>query len=203
MPRRLAIVGAASAFLALAAAQLPAPAATPTLRELAAARGLLIGSAVAGDTFVTDPGYSATLSREYSVGVSENSMKWAAVHPGPSTYDFAAADAQVDFLESHSMAVRGHNLAWWYNNPSWLDNGGFDSTQLRQVLRDHISTVVGHYRGRVREWDVVNEALIGAGTISQSVWSNGIGYPAYIDEAFMAARQADPSAKLFYNDFGI
>lgn len=199
----LATAFAFSALVGTMAVPQRSSAAPPPLRDLAATRGMLIGSAVTDAAVLGEADFAGTLSREYSVGTSENSMKWAAIHPAPDVYDFSVADAQVAFLEAHGMAVRGHNLAWWSGNPAWLDSGGYDSQQLKQLLRDHIATVMGHYRGRVFEWDVVNEAFIAAGAPSQSVWSTGIGFPQYVDEAFIAAREADPGAKLIYNDFGI
>ena len=178
-----------------------AGAAAPTLRDLGAARGLLVGTAVASPGLLADPTYAATLAREYGGGVSENDMKWGPVHPAPATYDFAAADAQVAFLEAHGMAVRGHNLAWWMQNPAWLENGTWTRDELIDLLRDHIHTVVGHYAGRIDEWDVVNEAIGLDGLPWPNVWAKGIGFPDYLDLAFTFAHEADPSAKLFYNDF--
>lgn len=176
---------------------------TPPLRELAASRGLRVGAAIKDAATLGTPAYADTLAREYSMGVSENAMKWGLVHPAQNTYDFADADAQVAFAEAHGMSMRGHNLAWWNQNPAWLTGGTFSHDQLVQILDDHINTVVGHYRGRIAEWDVVNEAVALDGSVQANPWSNGIGYPAYIDQAFRTARAADPAAELFYNDYAI
>ncbi|MFN8038637.1 MAG: endo-1,4-beta-xylanase [Acidimicrobiales bacterium] len=178
-----------------------AVAAAPTLRDLGAARGVLMGTAVGSPALLADPDYSATLAHEYGGGVSENDMKWGPIHPAPGTYAFAPADGQVAFLEANAMAVRGHNLAWWNQNPAWLLNGPWTRDQLIAVLRDHIHTVVGHYAGRIREWDVVNEAIGLDGQPWANVWAQKIGFPDYLDLAFTFAHEADPSAKLFYNDF--
>ena len=179
----------------------PAVAATPTLRDLGAARGVLMGTAVGSASLLADPDYAATLAAQYGGGVSENDMKWGPIHPAPGTYAFAPADAQVAFLEANAMAVRGHNLAWWMQNPDWLVNGPWTRDQLIAVLRDHIHTVAGHYAGRIREWDVVNEAIALDGQPWPNVWAQVIGFPDYLDLAFTFAHEADPAAKLIYNDF--
>lgn len=178
-------------------------ASTPPLRDLAASRGLRVGAAINDAATLGIPAYADTLAREYSMGVSENAMKWGLIHPAPNTYDFADADAEVAFAEAHGMTMRGHNLAWWNQNPAWLTGGTFTHDQLVQILDDHINTVVGHYKGRIAEWDVVNEAVALDGSAQPNPWSNGIGNPAYIDQAFRTARAADPAAKLFYNDYAI
>ena len=92
------------------------------------------------------------------------------------------------------MAVRGHNLAWPADNPTWLTSVPYSRDQLIGILHEHIQTVVGHFRGKVAQWDVVNEGIGG-------FWWDHIG-PEYIDMAFRWAHEADPAAKLFYNDFG-
>jgi endo-1,4-beta-xylanase len=174
----------------------------PGLRDLAAPLGLRIGSAIADDQVLLDPTYAATLARELDMGVSENHMKWQFVHPAPTTYDFNGADAQVAFAEAHGMAYRGHNLAWSRQNPPWL-TGPFTRDQRIQQLRDHITTVVGHYAGRVAQWDVVNEAFDGLQDPAHDPWAATIGFPEYLDIAFRTAHTADPAAKLFYNDYNL
>ncbi|MEZ5142480.1 MAG: endo-1,4-beta-xylanase [Acidimicrobiales bacterium] len=194
--------GTAAASTAAAGVAAGSAGSAPTLRELAARRGLLVGTAVdSAATLGGDPTYAAVLAREHGAGVSENAMKWGPIHPRPGVYEFADADAQVAFLEANGMAVRGHNLAWWNQNPAWLDDGTWTRDQLIEVLREHIFTVVGRYQGRVAQWDVVNEAI---GTDLQpwpNVWQRVIGFPDYLDLAFRFAHEADPAAKLYYNDF--
>jgi len=175
----------------------------PGLRDLAAPRGLRIGAAFADDHVLLDPSYATTLAREFDMGVSENHMKWQFIHPAPTTYDFKGADAQVAFAEAHGMAYRGHNLAWSRQNPAWLVTGPFTRDERIQQLRDHIAAVVGHYAGRVAQWDVVNEAFDGLADPFHDPWSVSIGFPEYLDIAFTAAHAADPAAKLFYNDYNL
>jgi endo-1,4-beta-xylanase len=99
------------------------------------------------------------------------------------------------------MQVRGHTLVWHQQLPEWLSRGEFSRDELIAILRNHIQTVVGRYRGQVWAWDVVNEAFESDGSLRDSLWLRGIG-PEYIEMAFGWAHEADPEALLFYNDFG-
>jgi endo-1,4-beta-xylanase len=168
---------------------------TGALRDLAARRGIAVGSSVLTSSNITDSQYSTVLAREYDMVTPETDMKFAATEPGPGVFDFAPGDLIVSFAKSHDMAVRGHNLAWWANNPTWLTSVPYTRDQLIGILHDHITAVVGHYRGQVTQWDVVNEGLSGG------FWWDHIG-PEYIDMAFRWAHDADPGAKLFYNETG-
>lgn len=162
---------------------------------------VLIGSAVSEAALANDATYRATLENNFSMVTPENEMKWDTIQPNPTTYNFGPADAIVTFARSHGMEVRGHTLVWHDQNPPWLTNGHFTRDQLIAILRDHIFTVVGHYRGQVAQWDVVNEALDDSGRLRHDIWYQVIG-PSYIDMAFRFAHAADPKAKLFYNDTG-
>lgn len=196
----LFIAGAASAVTFGSNAGPPSSPAGP-LRALAAPHGISLGAAVDAEALENDPVYGATLARELSMVTPENVMKWRTIHPEPARYDFTAADRLVKFATRHGMRVRGHTLVWHIDNPTWLTEGSFTRHQLSAILRDHIKTVVGHFRGRIAQWDVVNEAISDDGTLRETVWSRGIG-PSYIDRAFRWAHAADPEAKLFYNDYG-
>ena len=160
-----------------------------------------MGSAVNEAALASDATYRATLVNNFSIVTPENEMKWDTIHPGPTTYSFGPADTIVSFARSHGLEIRGHTLVWHDQNPPWLTNGHFTRDQLIAMLRDHIFTVVGHYRGQVAQWDVVNEALDDAGHFGHDIWYQVIG-PSYIDLAFRFAHEADPKAKLFYNDGG-
>jgi len=193
--------------------------AEPTLRHVAAKRGLLIGAAVQGseygqpDPMLIDPMYGQTLGRQYNMLEPENALKWNSVHPKPTQYDFGPGDRLVAFAQAHDMKVRGHNLCWNADNPWWLrDLAGASPATVANVLHDHISTVVTHYRGKVFAWDVVNEAVddrspAATTKMNDSVWYNqpGIGLrgTGYVEQAFRWAHQADPAALLFYNDYNI
>jgi endo-1,4-beta-xylanase len=81
------------------------------------------------------------------------------VHPAPQSFDFSQGDQILDFAMRHGMKVRGHTLVWHQQNPKWLTEGNYTSAELAQILENHIKTVVGHYRGKIFAWDVVNEAF--------------------------------------------
>ena len=186
------------------------PSWTP-LRDAAAQRALLVGTA-ADYSLINQEPYAAAMGREYSVLEPENDMKWATIHPNPpgsaSEYNFVPGDGLVAFAQVHGMQVRGHNLCWQADNPAWLANGNYTAAQLYQILHDHITTVVSHYKGQVFAWDVVNEALDDITyTPRNSIWFNqpgiGLSGTGYIAQAFQWAHAADPGAVLFYNDYNV
>lgn len=189
---------------------------TRSLREAAAQRNLLIGAAADADELghpsplQTDPTYASMLASQYNMLEPEGAMKWIVIHPQQDVYDFQPADELVSFARAHGMKVRGHNLCWGLNNPSWLNAyRNQPPAVVSQLLHKHIQTVVSHFRGQVFAWDVVNEAFasgsyFGDSRLQDSVWYNqpGIGRTGtgYIEQAFRWAHEADPSALLFYND---
>ena len=175
--------------------------AAATLRAQAQARHFYIGSTVNVDALSNEPLYSATLAREFNMVTPEVSMKFSETEPQRGVYTFAKADSIVAFAQAHQMQVRGHNLVWYTDLPPWLTGGTFTRDQLIAILRDHIMTEVTRYRGQVNIWDVVNEAVGDDGTLRDSIWLRGIG-PQYIDMAFQWAHEANPQARLFYNDYG-
>lgn len=172
----------------------------PTLRNLAEARHLLMGAAVVMNAYSSDPQYRQTLAAQYNCLVPGNVMKFDQIHPGPTEYNFTNADELVRFAQANGMAIHGHTLVWYMALPTWITGGTFTKAQLLQVLQDHITTVVGRYRGRIASWDVVNEVADGvAAPLRSSIWLQVIG-PEYIDSAFVWAHRADPAAKLYLND---
>lgn len=179
------------------------------LRDLAP-DGVVIGTAAAGgghfgsgnDPFQVDTDYREIVGAEFSSVTPENQLKWEYVHPEPETYDFEAADDIVDFAEEHGMAVRGHALIWHSQNPAWLENGDFTPDELRDILHDHITTVVGRYAGRIQQWDVANEIFDDGGRLrdEENIWIRELG-PEIVADAFRWAHEADPDALLFLNDY--
>jgi endo-1,4-beta-xylanase len=135
-------------------------------------------------------------------------MKWEKIHPqpGPDGYDFKAADRYVAFGETNGMYIVGHTLVWHSQTPRWVFQGEGTNAITREALlqrmRDHIHTVVGRYKGRIKVWDVVNEALNEDGSLRRSQWCRIIGED-YIAKAFEYAHEADPAAELRYNDYSI
>jgi len=155
-----------------------------------------------------DTNGAALVKRQFNAISPENVMKWERIHPRPGAdgYDFEAADRYVDFGEKNGMFVVGHTLVWHSQTPRWVFRGeGTNAAtreELLQRMRDHIHTVVGRYKGRIKAWDVVNEALSEDGSLRKSPWYRIIGED-YIAKAFAYAHEADPAAELRYNDYSI
>ncbi len=166
-----------------------------------------IGAALnKGQIFESDMRGAEIVKTHFNTITPENVLKWALVHPQPGKYDFTASDRFVEFGEKHGMFVVGHTLVWHNQTPRWVfqdDKGNaVDRETLLNRLREHIFTVVGRYKGRIKGWDVVNEALNQDGTMRQSPWMKIIGED-YLAKAFQFAREADPSAELYYNDYDL
>jgi GH35 family endo-1,4-beta-xylanase len=132
-------------------------------------------------------------------------MKWMYTEPARGQYDFSQSDPLVTFAAANNMHIRGHNLVWGQQLPAWLVQGTWSRDQLIQIMHDHIWNVVTHFKnnfpGMVTQWDVVNEAVAGPGQAVPNIWENVIGSD-YIGMAFQFAHEADPSAQLYYNDYG-
>ncbi|MEQ4209400.1 endo-1,4-beta-xylanase [Actinopolymorpha sp. B9G3] len=169
-------------------------------------RDMRIGSAVAVDALRDDSSYRETLAREFNSVTAENAMKWQSLEPQQGVFNFGPADEIVDFAEDHDQAVYGHTLLWHNQLPTWLTDGvasgDITDDELRAIVKDHIQTVVSHYKGRVEAWDVVNEPMADDGSLRQSIFYQHLG-PNYIADAFRWAHQADPDAKLYLNDYNV
>jgi endo-1,4-beta-xylanase len=186
--------------------------ATPSLKDAFRA-DFPIGVAVNQSQFSErDPRGNPIILAHFNSISPENVLKWESVHPRADGYAFDAPDQYVKFGEDHQMLVVGHTLVWHSQTPRWVflgTNGqalqgtnAADREFLLQRMRDHIQTVVGRYKGRIKIWDVVNEALDEDGTLRQSPWMRIIGED-YIAKAFQYAHEADPDAILRYNDYSL
>jgi len=147
---------------------------------------------------------AALVKAQFNTITPENCLKWERVHPEPERYDFDIPDQYVAFGERNGMVVIGHTLVWHNQTPAWVFRDGEGKPASRDTLlarmRDHIHTVVGRYRGRIRGWDVVNEAIDEDGSMRQSPWFRILGED-YVAQAFRFAHEADPDAELYYNDY--
>ena len=152
--------------------------------------------------------HTALLKAHFNSVTAENEMKFASLEPSENSFSYSSADAIVNFATSNDMKIRGHTLVWHSQNPSWLFSGASKDTLLAR-MRNHISKVMTHFKGKAYAWDVVNEAIMEDGSYrdgnesddsKKSQWYAIIG-ESYIEEAFKAAHEADPDAKLFYNDY--
>jgi endo-1,4-beta-xylanase len=212
-PRYLSATLAASLCLA-ACSRATAPASATAARgpqgqglKDAFRSAFLVGAALAPKQFEEqDAANAALVKREFNTISPENVLKWVVVHPQPDRYDFAPADKYVAFGERNNMFIIGHTLVWHSQVPSWVFQDAQGQPLTRDALlarmKDHIQTVVGRYKGRIKGWDVVNEALNEDGTLRQTPWMKIIG-PDYIAKAFEFAHEADPAAELYYNDYNL
>lgn len=173
-----------------------------SLRDLSEKHGIYVGTAVAIEPLRKDPLYRETLKREFDIVVAENAFKWSSLRPQKSKFNFKDTDYLVKFAENNKMKLRGHTLVWHRQIPKWLIEGDFTRDELIKILKNHIQTLVGRYRGKISAWDVVNEAIDDkTGKYrTDSFWFQKLGAD-YIKLAFEFARQADPNAKLYYNDY--
>ncbi|GAA3766054.1 endo-1,4-beta-xylanase [Plantactinospora mayteni] len=178
------------------------------LRTLARKHGLGIGTAIDMNALATDAPYRERAAREFSAVTAENVMKWSELEPTRGVYNWGPADELVEFARRNGQQVHGHTLLWHNQLPAWLTSGvadgSIDSAELRDIVREHVTTVVKHFRGKVRAWDVVNEAFTdgNAPVLRDTIFRQHLG-PDYIADALRWAHAADPRAKLFLNDYAI
>lgn len=146
--------------------------------------------------------YNRIAKGQFNSWTTENIMKPENMHPEPDVYNWIEADALADSCRQYGIRLHGHTLLWHQALPDWIVNGRGTRAEWRQILKDHVRTIVGHFKGRVASWDVVNEAFNEDGTLRNSIWRQLIG-DDYIELAFAYAREADPNVLLFYNDYNL
>jgi len=167
----------------------------------------VIGAAVnAGEITGSNTLADAILAKHFNSISPENDLKWEHVHPAPDRYDFAVPDAYVALGEKEHLYTVGHVLVWHGQTPDWVfqDKNGapISKDALLARLKDHIFTVVGRYKGKIKSWDVINEVVGDDGKMRQSPWFKIGGEELYV-KAFQWAHEADPAAELTYNDYNI
>jgi endo-1,4-beta-xylanase len=168
------------------------------LRMRAGAANRVIGAAL-GTYHFSDPNYKPVAAREFNGLTPENEMKWEAIGRTEGVFDFSRGDQLVAFANENGMKVRGHTLVWYQALPAWVK--ALSGEPLRTAMLRHVSTVAAHFKGKVVAWDVVNEAFAdGSAQLRANSPFTALGVD-YIEQAFRAARQADPDAKLYYNDY--
>jgi len=164
-----------------------------------------IGVAVSAQD-LKNQGETALILSQFNSLTPENAMKMGPIHPEENRYNWRDADSIVAFAQAHGLKVRGHNLCWHEQTPKWLFRDSVGNLVTKAVLlkrlKDHITTVVNRYKGKVYAWDVVNEAIDDDSTkfLRNSLWYQICGED-FIAKAFEYAHEADPNAILFYNDY--
>ena len=208
--RRTLLASSAAALATPTVAAMTPSSETSSLHSLAAAKGIMFGTAINFEQATAGAGtpearYRSVVLAEYAALVCENETKWAALRPDAATFDFARADGIVAVAQEHGMKMRGHTLLWhhpdWF--PKWLtdyDFGPRHADEGSRVLQAHIRRVCERYP-QVVSWDVVNEAIDAeTGERRETSLSKAIG-PDVLDVAFHTARDAAPHAQLVYNDY--
>jgi endo-1,4-beta-xylanase len=190
----------AAAVLALAAGcGEPEPIEVPEGAARAPELAKPLGTAMNLDAAREDEGYLRALTETFTSLTPENAMKWEIVHPERDRWAWEGADEVVDFARRTGKRVRGHPAVWDQQLPAWVADADPSAAEAAEILREHVRTLVGRYRGRIESWDVVNEPFEDDGTWTRSVWFRALG-PSYVAIAFRAAREADPDARLFLNE---
>jgi len=173
------------------------------LNTAAKAFGKLYFGTATDNNEITDSEYLPILSdtNEFGQITPGNALKWDTIEPSRGTFNYAKGDELVDLAVKNGQLVRCHTLVWYNQLPSWVTNGGFDNATLIEILQNHITEEVTHYKGKCYAWDVVNEAISddSGAPLRDNIFLSTIG-EAYIPIVFAAAAAADPDAKLYYND---
>ena len=171
----------------------------PALKEVFKG-DFLIGAALKTTQFTSSEKENSEvklIQKHFNSITPENVLKWEQIHPGPNRYNFEPADHYVDFGVRNHMFIIGHNLIWHNQTPAWVffDSNGkiLDREALLQRMREHIFTVMGRYKGKIKGWDVVNEAVEEDGSLRKSAWLQIIGED-YLVKAYQYAHEADPDA---------
>jgi endo-1,4-beta-xylanase len=200
-PSRRAVM---AGLMALPASALAAAPEEEGLATRAARRGLTFGMAVSHE-IVAAAEMQRVLRRDARMLTPENAMKWRAVEAVRGQRNFQPADAIVGFGRAHGMTLRGHTALWHQAIPHWALAGTPPVESCRLAL-DYAGAVLRRYRGRIAEWDVVNEAINPQDGLAHGMRNSVLtsaGGDALLADAFKLAREADPAALLFYNDYGV
>ncbi|MFH8439784.1 endo-1,4-beta-xylanase [Streptomyces sp. NPDC018026] len=190
------VLGAATALIAPPRAH----AAESTLGAAAAQSGRYFGTAIASGR-LSDSTYTSIANREFNMVTAENEMKIDATEPQRGQFNFSSADRVYNWAVQNGKQVRGHTLAWHSQQPGWMQS--LSGSALRQAMIDHINGVMAHYKGKIVQWDVVNEAFADGSSGARRDSNLQRTGNDWIEVAFRTARAADPSAKLCYNDYNV
>lgn len=161
-----------------------------------------VGAALEPLDMASNSAYASLANTEFNSITPENIFKPAFLHPEPGVFYWQETDSLVQFCLNAGKRLHGHTLIWHQQLPYWMENFQGNATEWESMMKNHIQTIVGRYKGKVRSWDVVNEALEDDGSLRNNTWLEHIG-ESYIEKAFQFAQEADPDALLFYNDYSL
>src|ERR1039458_9792255 len=167
----LAVLLLTTAGAAALSAARPASAAT-SLKSLAETKGRYFGTAMT-QNMLSNSTVTTLAGQQFDMVTPGNEMKWDTTEPSNGSYNFAPGDGIVSFAQAHGMRVRGHNLVWQNQLPSWVSN--LPSSQVQSAMENHISTEVSHYKGKIYAWDVVNEPFNGDGSFVNDALYQAMG----------------------------
>jgi len=180
-----------------------------SLKERAASKGILYGAAINKAALESNPKFVDAVVKDCAIIVPENELKWSVgninLRPSLDRFDFTKPDWIFNFANKNKLILRGHTLVWHESLPSWFKEK-VTTANAHNVLENHIQTVVKHYAGKIRSWDVVNEIMKPSDGrkdgLRNTPWLKVLGED-YIDLAFRLAHKADPQALLVYNELGL
>jgi endo-1,4-beta-xylanase len=196
--RTTAVALAATIVVGAAAVSVPAAQAASSLKDLATAAGKDIGFALDPNR-LSESTYKSIADSEFNLVVAENAMKWESTEPSPNSFSYGSGDQVASYAASTGKELYGHTLVWHQQMPSWTNS--LSGSALESAMKNHITNVATHFKGKVASWDVVNEAFADDGQRrSDSPMQQKIG-DGYIETAFRTARAADPDVKLCINDY--
>ncbi|MDQ3046828.1 MAG: endo-1,4-beta-xylanase [Bacteroidota bacterium] len=161
-----------------------------------------VGVAVDIQKLKSEEHYRSLVISQFNRITPEKSMKASFIHPQKERFDFSETDYLIDFCQKNNKRLHGHTLVWDKENPRWMERFSGDKNDWEKLLKDHIQTIVYHCKGKIKSWDVLNEAFNDDGSLRENIWLKNIG-ESYIEKCFTYAAEADPQATFFYNDFDL
>ncbi|MBE3043633.1 endo-1,4-beta-xylanase [Candidatus Bathyarchaeota archaeon] len=192
---------AAMPFLEIETNDLETRQAIANIDALFKEKGKLYFGTCADGALLTNEQNSGVIQSTFGQLTPENSMKWDQVNSAEGPYNWEGGDALVEYAVANGLSVRGHTLVWHSQLASWVE-GVTDPAALTTVIQEHVAAVVGRWKGQIRAWDVVNEMFNEDGSLRPSVFSDVLGED-FVRIAFEAAREADPDAILYINDYNL
>jgi endo-1,4-beta-xylanase len=203
--RRQFLTGATAAVFSGTAASQGLAKPVDSLKARAATRGILYGSMVSRPMLENSPEFCAAVVREAAIIVPGDEMKWGATQPRRGPPNYKDSDFISKFASEKGLALRGHTAAWHISLPPWVIQD-LSAPGGKDLLADRVYSVVEHFRGRVVEWDVVNEAIEPHDGLERDLRNSPLyraGGPNFVADCFHAAHRADPAARLVYNEYGL
>jgi len=161
-----------------------------------------VGVAVNMEKLFKNEKYRSIINSQFNSITAEKIMKPSLIHPQKDVFDFSETDKLIEYCKNSNKRLHGHTLVWHREVPEWMEHFKGNRTEWDQLLKEHIQTIINHCKGYIKSWDVINEAFNDDGSLRETIWLKNIG-ETYIEKCFNYAREADPNALLFYNDYNL